>query len=72
MHPACLLYTSGPYPPPHDARVHRYFFRVFALDVAALDLPAVFTVGDVFRAMHGHVLDEASTHGTYSLHPGAA
>ena len=24
--------------------------------------------GDVFRAMHGHVLDEASTHGTYSLH----
>ena len=63
---------DGPYPPPHDARVHRYFFRVFALDVAALDLPAVFTVGDVFRAMHGHVLDEASTHGTYSLHPGAA
>ena len=58
---------DGPYPPPHDARVHRYFFRVFALDVAALDLPAVFTVGDVFRAMHGHVLAEASTYGTYSL-----
>ena len=59
---------DGPYPPPHDARVHRYFFRVFALDVATLDLPAAFTAGDVFQAMHGHVLDEASTYGTYSLH----
>ena len=59
---------DGPYTPPHDLRMHRYFFRVFALDVAALDLPAAFTAGDVFRAMHGHVLDEASTYGTYSLH----
>ena len=59
---------DGPYPPPHDARVHRYFFRLFALDVAALELPTAFTAGDVFRAMHGHVLAEASTYGTYSLH----
>ena len=59
---------DGPYPPPHDARVHRYFFRVFALDAATLDLPAAFTAGDVFRAMQGHVLGEASTYGTYSLH----
>ena len=58
---------DGPYPPPHDARVHRYFFRVFALDVATLEVPAAFTAGDVFRAMRGHVLAEASTHGTYSL-----
>ena len=40
---------------------------VFALDVATLDLPARFAAADVFRAMHGHVLAEASTHGTYSL-----
>ena len=58
---------DGPYPPPHDLRVHRYFFRVFALDVATLDLPAAFTAADLFRAMHGHVLAEASTYGTYSL-----
>ena len=58
---------DGPYPPPHDLRVHRYFFRVFALDVATLDLPADFTAADLFRAMHGHVLAEASTYGTYSL-----
>ena len=58
---------DGPYPPPHDARVHRYFFRVFALDIASLELPPKFTAADVFRAMHGHVLAEASTYGTYSL-----
>lgn len=58
---------DGPYPPPHDLRVHRYFFRVFALDVPALTLPEAFTSGDVLRAMHGHVLGEASLYGTYSL-----
>ena len=56
---------DGPYPPPHDLRTHRYFFRVFALDVERLEVPAVFTASDVFRAMQGHVLAEASTYGTY-------
>lgn len=58
---------DGPYPPPHDLREHRYFFRVFALDVPALDVAGAFTAGDVQRAMHGHVLAEAATYGTYSL-----
>jgi Raf kinase inhibitor-like YbhB/YbcL family protein len=62
---------DGPYPPPHDLRMHRYFFRVFALDVARLDLPARFAAADVLRAMHGHVLGEASIYGTYSLNPSA-
>lgn len=60
---------DGPYPPAHDLRLHRYFFRVFALDVARLDLPERFTAADVFRAMHGHVLAEAATWGTYALNP---
>lgn len=60
---------DGPYPPPNDLRVHRYFFRVFALDLESLDLPAKFSAADVFRAIHGHVLAEAATHGTYALHP---
>ena len=60
---------DGPYPPFNDLRVHRYFFRLFALDVAALDLPARFTAGDVLQAMKGHVLDEALTYGTYTLNP---
>lgn len=60
---------DGPYPPFNDERMHRYFFRVFALDVATLELPAPFTAGDVHRAMQGHVLAEASLHGTYTLNP---
>ena len=60
---------DGPYPPPNDLRLHRYFFRLFALDVETLALPERFAAGDVFRAMHGHVLAEASVHGTYALHP---
>lgn len=58
---------DGPFPPPNDLRLHRYFFRVFALDVERLDVPGGFTAADVFRAMHGHVLAEAATHATYSL-----
>ena len=58
---------DGPYPPPHDLREHRYFFRLFALDVATLPLPSCFTAGDVFHAMHGHVLAETAIYGTYSL-----
>ena len=58
---------DGPYPPGNDLRLHRYFFRLFALDVERLELPERFTAADVFRAMHGHVLDEAALEGTYSL-----
>ncbi|MDQ2701621.1 MAG: YbhB/YbcL family Raf kinase inhibitor-like protein [Pseudomonadota bacterium] len=58
---------DGPYPPPNDLRIHRYFFRLFALDLERLDLPAGFTAGDAFRAMQGHVLAETAIHGTYSL-----
>jgi Raf kinase inhibitor-like YbhB/YbcL family protein len=61
---------DGPYPPPNDLRLHRYFFRLFALDVASLEVPSRFTAGDVFQAMHGHVLSEAAVMGSYSLHPG--
>jgi Raf kinase inhibitor-like YbhB/YbcL family protein len=60
---------DGPYPPPNDLRLHRYFFRVFALDVEKLDVDDRFTAADVFRAMQGHVLAEASTYGTYTLNP---
>ncbi|MDO5506437.1 MAG: YbhB/YbcL family Raf kinase inhibitor-like protein [Pseudoxanthomonas suwonensis] len=61
---------DGPYPPPNDLRVHRYFFRLFALDVASLGLAESFTAGEALQAMQGHVLAEASLYGTYSLHGG--
>jgi Raf kinase inhibitor-like YbhB/YbcL family protein len=60
---------DGPYPPFNDLHVHRYFFRLFALDAPSLAMPDGFTAADVFHAMHGHVLAEAAVHGTYSLHP---
>ena len=60
---------DGPYPPFNDLHVHRYFFRLFALDAPSLALPDGFAAADVFHAMHGHVLAEAAVHGTYSLHP---
>ncbi len=59
---------DGPYPPPNDSRTHRYFFRLFALDVPSLKLPERFTAADVQRAMQGHVLAETLTYATYSLH----
>ncbi|WP_407353585.1 YbhB/YbcL family Raf kinase inhibitor-like protein [Luteimonas sp. R10] len=62
---------DGPYPPANDLRTHRYFFRLFALDLERLELPETFTAGDVFAAMHGHVLAEAAVYGTYALNPGA-
>jgi Raf kinase inhibitor-like YbhB/YbcL family protein len=63
---------DGPFPPPNDLRLHRYFFRLFALDVATLELPGRFTPGDVFHAMHRHVLAQTAKQGTNSLHPRAA
>lgn len=63
---------DGPYPPANDERLHRYFFRLFALDVATLVLPERFTAADAHRAMQGHVLAEATLHGTYTLNPALA
>lgn len=63
---------DGPCPPFNDAIPHRYFFRLFALDVAKLDLPDGFSAAQVLAAIHGHVLAEALTYGTYSLNPEVA
>lgn len=60
---------DGPCPPWNDTLVHHYFFRVYALDVASLDLHGRFTVADVRRMMDGHVLAEAALMGIYSLNP---
>jgi len=60
---------DGPYPPSNDLRLHRYFFRLFALDIARLPVPDRFTASDVFTAMQGHALTEASVWGSYSLNP---
>jgi len=58
---------DGPYPPFNDLRTHRYFFRLFALDVEKPDVPERFTAAQMLHATQGHVLGEALVHGTYSL-----
>ena len=60
---------DGPCPPFNDAIAHRYFFRLFALDVAKLDLPEGFTAAQALAAMQGHVLDEVAIYGSYGLNP---
>src|SRR5574344_452158 len=47
---------DGAYPPANDARVHRYFFRLFALDIATLPVDGDFSAAQVHAAMQGHIL----------------
>ncbi len=60
---------DGPCPPWNDELPHRYVFTVFALDVDTLPLPGKFTGQDLRAAMAGHILDQASLIGNYTLNP---
>ena len=60
---------DGPCPPWNDEIAHRYVFTVYALDVAALELPARFDGQAAQKAMRGHVLAQAAVTGRYSLNP---
>lgn len=63
---------DGPCPPWNDSLLHHYRFRVYALDVARLDLPRAFGWPELQEALRGHVLDQADITGTYSLNPAVA
>ncbi|GHB10433.1 YbhB/YbcL family Raf kinase inhibitor-like protein [Modicisalibacter luteus] len=60
---------DGPCPPWNDELVHRYRFTVYALDIESLGLSGEFTGNDALKAMEGHVLDQATVTGTYTLNP---
>jgi Raf kinase inhibitor-like YbhB/YbcL family protein len=53
---------GGPCPP---GGTHRYFFRVYALDIN-IDLPAGSSRSQLDGAMRGHILAEAQLMGTYT------
>jgi Raf kinase inhibitor-like YbhB/YbcL family protein len=53
---------GGPAPP--RGKPHRYFFKLYALDVA-VDLPAGATKAQLLDAMQGHVLAEGELVGNY-------
>ena len=52
---------GGPCPP---GGTHRYFFKIYALDVE-IDLEAGATKSDLLRAMEGHILAEGQLMGKY-------
>lgn len=60
---------DGPCPPWNDSIVHHYIFTLYALDVDRCPVEGEFTGPDVLAAIAGHVLDQASFIGTYSLNP---
>lgn len=58
---------DGPCPPWNDERVHHYHFTVYALDTESLGLAGEFTGDKALKAMEGHILDQATVTGTYTL-----
>ncbi|MCS7299693.1 MAG: YbhB/YbcL family Raf kinase inhibitor-like protein [Spirochaetia bacterium] len=53
---------GGPCPP---SGVHRYFFKVYALDIL-LELPHSATKSKVLKAMEGHIIAQSELMGKYS------
>lgn len=53
---------SGPCPP---SGTHRYYFKVYALDVK-LNLPSGTTKEELLKVMEGHILDKGQLMGTYT------
>lgn len=52
---------GGPCPPDKE---HRYFFKIFALDVL-LDVPQTSGADELIKAMAGHIIDKAELIGLY-------
>ncbi len=63
---------DGPCPPWNDALLHRYHFRIYALDVTSLALVKGFSLAELRAVMAGHVVAESELTGTYSLNPDVA
>lgn len=60
---------DGPCPPWNDSIIHRYYFRLYALDLAKLPASEPLTGPAALKAMDGHILAEAAFMGTYTLNP---
>ena len=57
---------TGPCPPQeYQPTMHRYFFRLYALDVPTLQFAKLPTKKDLLAAMEGHVIATTELMGTY-------
>ncbi|MDB5726952.1 MAG: YbhB/YbcL family Raf kinase inhibitor-like protein [Noviherbaspirillum sp.] len=63
---------DGPCPPWNDTLVHHYVFTLHALDIERVPVDGKFTGQQVRDAIRGHILDQASITGVYSLNPAVA
>jgi hypothetical protein len=63
---------DGPCPPWNDAIIHHYVFTLYALDIERVPVDGKFTGQQVRDAIRGHILDQASITGTYTLNPSLA
>jgi Raf kinase inhibitor-like YbhB/YbcL family protein len=57
---------SGPCPPAGSA--HRYYFRLHALDVHTLGLPAGANRASLLKALEGHVVAQTQCMGRFRQH----
>lgn len=55
---------DGPQPPAGDG-AHHYHFRIAALDVPRLDVPADANAAQIWQAARSHIIEEAEIVGTY-------
>ncbi|MBW3671857.1 MAG: YbhB/YbcL family Raf kinase inhibitor-like protein [Acidobacteria bacterium] len=60
---------DGPAPPWNDARIHSYYFRLYALDVDSLGMTGSFDARQALEQMEGHIIATAEHVGRYSLNP---
>jgi Raf kinase inhibitor-like YbhB/YbcL family protein len=57
-----LVGYNGPCP---SVGTHRYFFRIYALDLK-LDLPPLVQRDEILNAMEGHILDQGELMGVFT------
>ncbi|RMD46073.1 MAG: YbhB/YbcL family Raf kinase inhibitor-like protein [Aquificota bacterium] len=54
---------GGPCPPP--GKPHRYFFKLFAIDIPSLNLKGGATKSEVIKSLNGHIIGTTQIMGLY-------
>ncbi|MCP4912799.1 MAG: YbhB/YbcL family Raf kinase inhibitor-like protein [Oligoflexia bacterium] len=62
---------DGPCPPWNDERIHRYYFRVYALNTDSIAVDNTLTGDKLVELIKPHVIDSAEVMGTYHIYPDA-